>query len=828
MHNLRLTFYASRITQHLTSDLGQTTSDFKVLKNYLKIALRNLRRHKGYTFINIAGLAVGMACCALMLLFMRHELSYDRFHQKADRIYRMIMSNNPNGNRHTGPVMAAPIGPALAEEYPEIRQAVRLQEPYNSTPVKYQNQQFYEKELYYADPNIFEVFDFPLQQGEAATALQNPQSVVLSQDAARKYFGAENPLGKILQIERGEREFQVTGVLQEIPSTSHVRPDFLIPFNNLPTRMRENWWMFSYPTYVLLDAKTSAAGVAAKLPEFVKNHYSNGPPGFAGLELSMQPLVDIHLRSDFGKDTGKLGAMTYIYLFAALATLIIAIACINFMNLATARSQHRSREVGVRKVIGGMRQQLILQFLAESIVLAFFAIIGAAVLIEFFLPVFNEVAQKSLQIEYASDWSLVAGFIVLALTVGIAAGSYPAFFLSRFQPVDVLKGGSHTGIAGGRLRQLLVVSQFVISIALIICTFIVNDQIEFIRHKRLGFDKEQVIVASLRGEHAQNNWPVLKTELLRHPEFMQVSASSAVPANAGWWRTGARRGDSEEQKEIYSHQIDYDFFTTLGIKLAAGRFLLPEFSSDSAQAFVLNEAAVKEFGWVSAEAAIGQSFAWLGAGPDHPKEGTVVGVVKDFHFLPLYEEIAPAVFHLMPWESEWFVARVRPNSMEQALTILKTQWQKFDPQHPLEFSFMDERVEAQYGAETRLLKIFSIFSAFAIFISCLGLFGLASFTTEQRTKEIGIRKVLGASVSNIILMLSSGFTRLVLISFVVAAPIAAWAMNQWLQNFAYRQPLGIGVFIWAGLLALGIAWLTVSYQSLKAAVANPVEALRYE
>lgn len=799
-----------------------------MFKNYLKIALRNLRRHKGYTFINIAGLTVGMSCCALMLLFIRHELSYDRFHSKANRIYRMLMSNEHDGNRHVGSVMAAPIGPALAEEFPEIRQAVRLQSPYNSTTVKYAERQFYEKELYFADSNILAVFDFPLQQGDATTALQNLQSVVLSQDAVRKYFGDENPLGKILQIERGAGEFQVTGVLQEIPSNSHVRPDFLIPFGNLPARQLGNWWMFSYPTYVLLNNEAAGANVIAKLPEFVKKHYSGGPPGFAKLTLNMQPLVDIHLRSDFNNNTGKLSAMTYIYLFAALAVLIIGIACINFMNLATARSQHRSREVGVRKVIGGMRQQLILQFLAESVVLAFFAVIGAAVLLEFFLPVFNELAQKKLQIDYASEWSWLAGFMALALTVGIAAGSYPAFFLSRFQPVDVLKGGSRTGTSGSRLRQLLVIGQFVISIVLILCTFIVNNQIEFIRNKRLGFDKEQVVIVPLRGEYAQNNWPVLKNELLRHPEFMQVSASSALPANEGWWLTGARRGDAETQHEIYSHQIDYDFFATLGIELAAGRLLSPAFPSDSAQAFVLNEAAVKELGWASSAAAIGQNFIWLGAGLENPKAGTVVGVVKDFHFRPLYEEIAPAVFHLMPWGSEWLVARVRPNNMEQALAILKTEWQTFNPSQPMEFSFLDAQVEAQYGAETRLLKIFGIFSAFAIFVSCLGLFGLASFTTEQRTKEIGIRKVLGASVSNIILMLSSGFTRLVLIAFFIAAPLAGWAMSQWLQNFAYRQPLGLGVFIGAGLLALGIAWLTVSYQSLKAAVANPVEALRYE
>jgi len=799
-----------------------------MLKNYLKIAVRNLRKHKGYTFINIAGLTVGMACCALMLLFIRHELNYDRFHQKAGRIYRLTMHMSREGSEHTGSVMAAPIGPALAQEFPEIRQAVRLQPPYNNTLVKYQDRQFYEGGLYYADPNIFEIFDFPLQSGNAATALQNPKSVVLSQEAARKYFGEEDPLGKILQIERGERAFQVTGVLQEIPSTSHVRPDLLIPFNNLLPRQLSNWWMFSYPTYVLLDDNASAADAIAKLPEFVDKHYSNGPPRFGKLTLSMQPLVDIHLRSDFDNDPGALSAMTYIYLFAALAALIIAIACINFMNLATARSQHRSREVGVRKVVGGMRLQLVLQFLAESIVLAFIAVIGAAMLIEFFLPVFNALAQKNIEVDFASDWSLVAGFVALALTVGIAAGSYPAFFLSRVQPVEVLKGGSRRGTSGSRLRQMLVVGQFVISIALIACTFIVNNQIEFIRHKRLGFDKEQVLVVTLRGEAAQNNWPVLKTELLRHPVFMHVAATSAVPADDGWWVTGARRGDAEEEKAVYTYQVDFDFFTTLGIEVAAGRLLSPEFPSDSANAFVLNEAAVKEFGWESSEAAIGQDFVWLGAGPENAKRGTIAGVVRDFHFRPLYEEIAPAVFHLMPWGSEKLVMRVRPNSMEPALAILQTEWQKFDPQHPLEFSFMDERVEAQYGAETRLLKIFSIFSTFAVFISCLGLFGLASFTAEQRTKEIGVRKVLGASVANIILMLSNGFTRLVLISFVVAAPIAWWAMNKWLQNFAYRQPLGPGAFLWAGLLALGIAWLTVSYQSLKAALANPVDSLRYE
>jgi putative ABC transport system permease protein len=799
-----------------------------MLKNYIKIAMRNLRRHKGYALINVAGLTVGMACCALILLYIRNELGYDRFHQKAGRIYRLTNTILREGESRTISAMAAPIGPALVEEYPEIVNSVRLLPPYHQTLVTYESKQFYENGLYYADPSLFTVFDFPLQSGDPQAALRNKKSVVLSPETAKKYFGEENPPGKILKIERGEGDFQVTGILKTIPHTSHLRPDFIIPFSNLYERQLSNWWMFSYPTYVLLSEQASAAALANKLPEFIKKHYSDSPPGFPGMRLGLQPLVDVHLRSDFGNQAGELSAMTYLYLFAALAFFIIAVACVNFMNLATARSQHRAREVGVRKVIGGRRTQLILQFISESVILAFIATLGAVMLIEFFLPIFNELARKNLQIDYGADWLFIAGFLLLALIVGIASGSYPAFFLSRFQPVEVFKGGLRPGVSGARLRQLLVVGQFAISIALIASTLVVNDQIEYIRNKRLGFDKEQVVVVPLRSEQAQNNWPSLKTELLRHPEILAATAASGVPADRNRRITQSKRVEVGGEKDIHTYQIDYNFFATLGIELAAGRFLSREFPSDSAQAFVLNEAAVKEFGWESATAALGQTFIWLGHGPENPKNGTVVGVVKDFHFRPLYEEIAPAVFHLMPERLHYLVTRVRPHAMEQALAILRDEWRSFDPGHPLEFSFMDEKVNAQYGAETRLLKIFGIFSTFAVFISCLGLFGLVSFTTEQRTKEIGIRKVLGASVASITFMLSNGFARLVLIAFVVATPLAWWAMNKWLQNFAYRAEAGWPIFALAGGMALLIALLTVSTQAIKAALANPVDALRYE
>ncbi len=794
-----------------------------MLKNYLKIAMRNLRKHKSYTMINIAGLTVGIACCALILLLIRHELSYDGFHQKAARTYRLLVTFHENGKSNRTSVTPAPMAPALAEEYPEVLKAVRVEKPFGKTLVSYESKQFYEEGVYGADPSLFEVFDFPLLRGNPETALQNPQSVVLSQAAAQKYFGNDNPLGKVIQIERGGRDFQVTGVLQEIPQAAHLRPDFIIPFVNIGEGSLNNWLGFSFASYVLLADKTAAAALEEKLADFVVKHYSAAPPRFPKLSLRLQPLADIHLRSDFDNEAGKLSAITYLYLFAALAFFIIAVACINFMNLATARSQHRAREVGVRKVVGSRRSQLVLQFISESVILALIAMVGAIVLIEFLLPTFNTLAQKKLHLDYSSEGLLLAGFFLLALFVGIAAGSYPAFFLSRFQPVEILKGGMRTGVSGARLRQFLVVGQFVISIVLIAGTLAVNEQIEFIRNKRLGFDKEQVVVVPLRGKQAQNNWLRLKTELLRHPEILQAAASSAVPADPNRWIGFSKRDDDDAAIDIYTYQIDYDFFATLGIELAAGRFLSPDFPDDSAHAFVLNETAVKKFGWESAAAAIGQSFVW-----QNRKRGSVVGVIKDFHFRPLYEEIAPAVFHLMPDRMNFIIMRVRPNSMKAALAVLQEKWPTFDPGHPLEFSFMDEKVELQYGAEARLLKIFSIFSGFAIFISGLGLFGLASFTTEQRTKEIGIRKVLGASVANLIFMLSNSFTRLVVIAFIVATPFAWWAMNKWLQNFAYRTDVSWWMFALAGGMVLLIALLTVSTQAIKAALANPVEALRYE
>ncbi|NUO81311.1 ABC transporter permease [candidate division KSB1 bacterium] len=802
-----------------------------MLKNYLKIAFRNLIKHKGYTAINIAGLAVGMACCYLILLYVRHELSYDRFHEKAERIYRVLVTFEQNGEMSSPiTVTAAPIAPALQQEYPEVLATVRLRETARKILVTYGEKKFYEKNFYFADAALFELFDFPLQRGDPATALKDPHAIVLSPQTAKKYFGEEDPMGKTLLAQFGKREFKVTGILAGVPSNSHIQPSFIVPFENSGTSNLNNWWGFSYYAYLLLRDGASAAELEQKFPAFIAKHYANVPAGFPKLALQLQPLIDVHLHSNFDDRAGEMGNMTYLYLFSALALFVLVIACINFMNLATARSQHRAKEVGVRKVAGVPRSGLVAQFLGEALLMALIALFVAAGLVEFFLPVFNALSGKILEVNYFQEGAVAGGFVAIALLVGILAGSYPAFFLSRFQPVEVLKGRFSRRTGGARLRQALVVAQFTISIALIAGTVIIHQQLEYMRNKKLGFDKEQVVVVPLAGEEAGRKWPALKTELLRHPEISHVTASTAMPADEGWWQTGARSEGTEVGSEqvVYTFQIDYDFMKTLGIELVAGRDFSPLFASDSSSAFILNEAAVKKFGWASAEAALGQKFVWMGEGPETPKNGTVIGVTKDFHYRGLHEAIAPAVFHLMPYSMDFLALRIPPRQVPQALAVLKNAWAEFDPERPLEYSFLDDKVEALYQSEETLQRIVGLFSALAIFVAGLGLFGLASFTTEQRTKEIGVRKALGASVQQVVLLLSKEFTRLVAIAFLLAAPVAYFAMNKWLQGFAYRTELSPGIFVLAGVLALLIAWLTVSYQAIKAALTNPVEALRYE
>ncbi len=801
-----------------------------MFKNYLKIAVRNLLKHKAYSFINIAGLAIGMTCCLLILLYVLNELSYDRFHQDANRIYRIAwQSSNPQTRT------PHPMAQAMVKDFTEVESAVSLSPiwgPGLTRPmfsVKYGDQRFEEREVFSADSTFFEVFSFPLLKGDPKIALRSPTSLVITEDVARKYFGDEEPLGKVLTI-NNEVDLKVTGVLQNIPANSHFHFDFLIPYALL--KMRETgsyyqWEDFGHYNYVKLALHADPKTLETKIPDwFLK--YNEWPADdvqelkSGQVAFRLQPVTDIHLRSHLKWELEPNSDVAYVYLFSAIAVFVLLIACINFMNLSTARSATRAREVGMRKVLGAFRAQLIGQFLGESILLSVMALLLSIAAVELLLPFFNSVSGRNLAVNYFENPWLILGVGAMSLAVGIVAGSYPAFFLSALQPVRTLKNTVKFGARSARFRQILVVTQFAISIALIAGTGIVSSQLEFLKNKKLGFDKEQVVVVPIKSSAMRRNYEAVKAELLRDPAIVSVAAASNVPGgrfnqNQIYWQ------DENGEQDVSQVRVDYDFFKTLGIEMAEGRSFSKAMSTDSANAFILNETAARMYEWVT---AVGKQITWLD--DDNTRRGTVIGVAKDFHFQSLHRSIEPLIFHVLPEGFNYFLIKINGNDVSTTLAYLEKKWRTLEPERAFEYSFLDSDFAALYNSEERMQAIVGNFSFLAIFIACLGLFGLASFTMQQRTKEIGVRKVLGASVSGIVLKLSRDFTRLVLIAFIVASPLAYFAMNAWLQNFAYRTVIGFGVFAWSGLLAFVIALLTVSSQAIKAALANPVDALRYE
>lgn len=794
-----------------------------MIQNYLKIAVRNLWRHKGYTLINTIGLAVGIACCTLILLYVQDELSFDSHHVRADQIYRVTIEMDNNGSLDRAAVTSPPIGPQLQANFPEIRQVVRLSNPTRNLLRKGEVRAYQEQGLF-ADSTFFQVFTYPLAVGNPQKALAEPHSIVLSQELATKYFGSQNPVGQVMEVELDSlRQLKVTGVLAPVPGNTHIRPAFLLPFQ-LVTNDQDNWWAYGYHTYLLAGEQFKAEKFEAKLPAFVKKYMpvpAGSPPPPS---LHVQPLRQVHLASEYTAQISPPGDRKNIYLFSALAMFIILLAGINFMNLATARSQNRAKEVGVRKVIGATRRQLMAQFLSESILLTALSLLVALVLVQLSLPAFNQLAGKHIGLHYWQNPTLLLGLLGLTLVVGLAAGLYPAFFLSAFKPVQVLKGRLAASTQGALLRKSLVVLQFAISIGLIVGTAVVYSQMSYIQNKRLGFDKEQLLTIPLSGRVTPQQAQTIKNEFLRLPGVTQASASVTMPGFRAWWQTSL--DPAGEQKPIigYVFQTDFDFVSTMRIAMAAGRPLKEVLRTDSTQAVMLNEAAVRAFGWSSPAAALGKKIDLS----DEGQFSTVVGVVKDFNFQTLRSEVDPVIFIIARQQIRYLVLRLHPNQVGQTLTALQQKWQEFDSRHPFEYSFVDDNLNKLYQTEMRLGKIFGIFSALAIFIACLGLYGLASFTTEQRTKEIGIRKVLGASVSGIVAMLSKDFLKLVLVANLIAWPLAWYGMHQWLQDFAYRTDISWWIFGLAASLALFIAVLTVSFQAVRAAVSNPVEALRNE
>ena len=802
--------------------------------NYLKVAVRNLWRQRFYSLINIAGLAVGMATCLMIVLWVQDELSYDRHHEHAAQIYRIALeAQTPAGAHQEAPATSGAIAPTLRSEVPEVVATTRI--CWAENLVAHGERHFYEDRFFWGDEETFDVFTFPFVQGDPETALEAPNSVVLTETTVRKYFGNEEPLGKTIRVD-GKTDYAITGVLKDLPDNMHFHFDFLASFSTL--RVEEDaqgYWMdHTYATYLRLQEGTDPALVAARINEIVDRQIGELLKMAAiHFVYFLQPLVDIHLHSHILGELEPNGHIANVYVFSVIAAFILLIACINFVNLATARSTKRAREVGVRKVVGAGRRQLIGQFLGESVLIGLLALIGALVLIEVLLPFFNDLAEKSLELRYVEDAGMLMGLLGMALGVGLLAGVYPAFFLSAFAPISVLKGAERTGRRGVYFRRVLVVTQFAISIGLVVGTLVIVAQMDYVRARNLGFDKENTLAVTLRGEEVCNGVEALKADFLQQTSVIGAAASSALP---GWlqnktvlWEKGAR---PEETMVVTQMLADYDFVPTLGMRLVEGRNFSREFGGDAEGVYIVNQAAAA---LLKEGKVIGREIGYLQPPPQESVFHEIVGVVEDFHFQPLHTAIEPLVLQLAPNSMVnaansflHMVVRIRPGDVQGTLGSLEETWKKHAGSAPFEYRFLDEELDQLYRAELRLERIFKTFSGLAIFIACLGLFGLASFTAEQRTKEIGIRKTLGASVANVVVLLSRDFTLLVIVANVIAWPAAYYGMSRWLEGFAYRIDLGWETFVLGGIAALAIAWLTVSWQAVKAALANPVEALRYE
>jgi len=786
----------------------------RMIKNYLKVTLRNMRKHKGYSFINIFGLALGMACCILLLLWVQDELSYDTFHENAGDLYRVVENQHYTDYIYRVAVTPYPLGPALKEDFPEIADATRYAYA-GGILVRYGDNAFFENGIQAVDPSFFRMFSFPFMQGDRNTALDDPYAVVISAKMADKYFAGENPVGKSLSF-NNRYDFTVTGVMKNIPRNSSLQFDMAVPFEFMKTtgRYNESWGSNSISTYVLLQKNTPKLRVDEKIAGFIKAHLEESVT-----TLYLQPFTRMHLYSSFYSQTGP-GDIQYVYIFSVIALFILLIACINFMNLATARSANRAKEVGLRKVVGAMRGNIIRQFFSESLLLSVIALLLAVVMVALILPPFNTFSGKEISFAFAGKRPILLGLTAITLFTGIISGSYPALFLSSFQPVLVLKGSLKAGSKSAVLRKTLVVIQFSLSIFLIIGTAVIYTQLDYMRNKKPGYDKENLVYIPLRGTTRQS-YRVFKSELLKNPGIAAVSASTHRPTNIGSNTSGIRwDGKAEDQKELISFSaVDFDYVETLKIELAEGRSFSEEFPSDTAAAFMVNEEVVKLMG---VESAAGRNLYW------GDTEGKIIGVMKNFHFQRVKYKIEPLVIGISLPDLNFILIRIHPDNTAAALDYIETTWKNVIPDYPFEYHFLSEDFERMYRTEEKIGDLLKYFSFLAVLIACLGLFGLASFTAEQRTKEIGIRKSFGASGLNVSLLFCREFFMLVIFANAIAWPFAYFAMHRWLQDFSYRTDLGLWLFALAGLLAVVIALMTVSFQSIKAALANPADALRYE
>ncbi len=810
-----------------------------MIQNYFKMAWRNLMKHKFISFINLFGLTVGLACCLLITVYVLYETSYDKYNSNANRIYRVTRSfNNQNGVVSLRlSTVAPPFGPMIKSYFPDIQKMTRLL-PNGRTPIKYGEKMFNENNVFFADENLFDVFTVKVQKGNPQKALLDPFTVMLSEEMAKKYFGADDPMNKMIRV-NNQFDLKVTGIFQSFPANSHIHPEIMLSFNTLKDsavygdrQLQTNYGNNSFFTYFLLPENYPAEKIEAQFPTFLDQrvHFPGAPVSYkpsTGTKLGLQKLTDIHLYSHTDYEAEENGDMKRVYIFSGIALIILLIACINYMNLSTARSTLRAKEIGIRKVTGATRSELIAQFLSESVLISWLSMLLAFGLTALVIPWVNKLSGLQLSIDILLQWKWILAILLIPVAVGIISGLYPALFMSSFQPVKTLKGLFKVGGRSISFRQGLVVVQFAISIVLIITTSIVFQQLNYMQKTELGYSKEHVIVLPYNIA-TTGQYESFRNTLLSKTGIKNTARSSRIPTGRLLDSQGASIVDSDTLQPVNTELkylgIDHDFIPAYNIQVLKGRNFSREFATDTAN-FVINEAVVRTLNWKT-ETAVGKEFSYGGT------RGRIIGVVKDFHFESMHQKIAPIVFSLPKPDQNNFYGqlsiKIDGANINNTIQSVENAWKSVLPEVPFEYRFLDENFERQYQSEQRQGSLFTIFACIAIFIACLGLLGLSAFAISQRIKEIGIRKVLGASAGSLITLLSKDFLKLVAIAAVIAFPVAWYAMDKWLTDFAYRINISWWIFLAAGVIAAAVALVTVGIQALKAAMSNPVNSLRSE
>lgn len=797
--------------------------------NYLKISWRHLVKYRAHSLINIAGLATGIASCLLILLWVQDELSFDRFHDNAEQIFRVVRIDRENPAEGIARV-GGPWGPELQKNFPEIADFVRFRY-LGRTLFTYNDIRSYELEGLYADPGVFNIFSFETIYGDLRNALSVPDRIVLTQSLAQKYFGSANPVGQWLRLDR-DRQMQVTAVVADFPANSHFHFDFLVSFSSHNVWYLSEWQMNNYHLYLLLNAGTSVRNLETKIEDFVSGHLP--ARSVADARTVLQPLTEIHLHSNLFREFEANGDIGYLYLFSAVAFLILLIACFNFVNLSTARSSKRSREVGVRKVIGARRSQLVGQFLGESFLQIAFAALFAMMLVEIMLPYFNTITGKQLELNFVGNPSAIAGFAALVLLVSLIGGLYPAFFLSKFKPVLIINN-----MVGGRsnsrlvLRKVLVIFQFSVTIILIIASIVIFQQLDFMKNKRLGFDKDQLMLLRLVTPELRERSDAIEHALQESPYISGTSKSSGIPGSGDWGMPFRYEGMADPGRPFSSRVlvVNPDFIPTMGINLIAGRNFSDGRPADLGRSYIINQAAATALGWGDSAAVGKQISRPIERGEDGEwryESGSVIAVMEDFHFRSMHQEIAPMIIWMDPASYSYLSVRLNPGEFSAGISAVAGIWQKLAPEFPFDYTFLDEVLARQYQAEERMVNLVTPFSTLAIIIACLGLFGLASMLAEQRIKEIGIRKVLGATILQLLWLFIKDIAKWIFLAILVAWPLSYWLMERWLADFAFRVDISPAVLVGAALLGLLIALTTISTHAIKTARANPIGALRTE